>query len=106
MFKFLKQIFISTMMFFSSLWSVNPFECVSMKIYECKVWPEIVGVSVTSNDPIFYPFNTNINKCSGDCSNMADPNEKICVPDLVKNLNVKVFSLITLTNETRHLKWH
>ena len=24
----------------------------------------------------------------------------------VKNLNVKVFNLISLTNETRHIKWH
>ena len=24
----------------------------------------------------------------------------------MKNLNVKVFNLLTLTNETRHIKWH
>ena len=27
-------------------------------------------------------------------------------PDVVKNLNVKVFNLMTLTNETRAIKWH
>ena len=54
MFKFIKQIFISTMMFFSSLSNVNPLECISMKNQECKVRPEIVNVS--SNDPIFYSF--------------------------------------------------
>ena len=31
---------------------------------------------------------------------------KICVSDTVKNLNVKVFNLMTLTNETRSIKWH
>ena len=31
MFKFIKQIFVSTMMFFSCLSSMNPLECVSMK---------------------------------------------------------------------------
>ena len=30
MFKFIKQIFVSTMMFFSCLSSMNPLECVSM----------------------------------------------------------------------------
>ena len=30
----------------------------------------------------------------------------ICVPDIVKNLNVKVFNLISRNNETRHIKWH
>ena len=27
------------------------------------------------------------------------------VPDIIKNLNVKVFNLISRTNETRHIKW-
>ena len=30
----------------------------------------------------------------------------MCVPDVVKNLNVKVFSLMSRTNETRHIEWH
>ena len=30
----------------------------------------------------------------------------MCVPDVVKNFNVKVFNLMSRTNETRHTKWH
>ena len=30
----------------------------------------------------------------------------MCVPDVVKNLNIKVFKLMSRTNETRHIKWH
>ena len=30
----------------------------------------------------------------------------MCAPDVVKNLNVKVFNLMSRTNETRHIKWH
>ena len=30
----------------------------------------------------------------------------MCVPDVVKKLNVKVFSLMSRTNETRHIIWH
>ena len=44
-------------------------------------------------------------KCSGSCNNINDPYAKICVPDAVKDLNVKVFNLISKTNETRHIKW-
>ena len=29
-----------------------------------------------------------------------------CVPDVVKNINIKVFNLMPRTNETRHVKWH
>ena len=28
------------------------------------------------------------------------------VPDVVKNVNVKVFNLTSRTNKTRHIKWH
>ena len=64
--RFIKEIFISTRMFLSSLSSVNSLECVSMKNQECKVRLEIVNIG--SNHPIFYPFSTKINKCSGNCN--------------------------------------
>ena len=35
MFRFIKQIFASTMMFFDSLSNVDPLECISMKNQEC-----------------------------------------------------------------------
>ena len=33
-------------------------------------------------------------KCSGSCNNINDPYAKLCVPDVIKNLNAKVFNLI------------
>ena len=72
---FIKQIFISTMMFFSSLPNVNSLECVSLKNQECKVRPKIVDIN--SNKPIFYPFSIKINKCSGSCNNINSPHAKI-----------------------------
>ena len=104
MFKFIKQIAISAMMLFNSLLNVNPLKCVSMKIQECKVRPEIVNIS--SDDPVFYPFSIKTNKYNGNCNNINDPYARICIPDIVKNLNVKVFNLMTITNETRHIEWH
>ena len=89
-------------MFFSSLSDINSLECVSMNNQKCKVRPEIIDVS--SNNPIFYPFSINTNKCSGNCNNINDPYAKICVPGIVEKLNIKVFNLMALTNETRHIK--
>ena len=49
---FVKQIFISAMMFFGcNLSSVNPLKCISMNNQECKVRPEIVNVN--SDETIF-----------------------------------------------------
>ena len=75
-----------------------------MKNQACKVRPEIVNVN--SNEPVFYPFSIKTSKFSGKCNSINDPYAKICVPDVVKNLNVKVFNLMSRTNETRHIKWH
>ena len=30
----------------------------------------------------------------------------MCVPDVIKNLNFKVFNLMSRTNEIRHREWH
>ena len=37
---------------------------------------------------------------------MNYPYAKICVPDIAKKLNVKVFNLMSRTNETRFIEWH
>ena len=103
MFRFIKQIFISAMMFFGNLSCVNSLECISLENEECKVRPEIVNIN--SNNPIFSPFSIKANKSSDNCNSINDPHARICVPDVFKNLNVKVFNLMTLTNETRHIKW-
>ena len=84
MFRFIKQIFISALMYFGNLSNVNSLECVSMKNQEYKARPEIVDVN--SNNPIFYPFSIKVNKCNGNCNNINDPYAKICVPDTVLNL--------------------
>ena len=63
----------------------------------CKVGPEIINVN--SNEPISYPFSLTTSKCNGSCNNINDPYAKIYVPEDVKNLNVKVFNLMSTTNE-------
>ena len=69
---------------------------------ECKVRQEII--SINSNEPSFYPYSAKVNKCSGSCTNIDDPFAKLCVPDVIKNMNVRLFNLISRTNETRHIK--
>ena len=79
--------------------------CVSMNNQKCKVRPKIVDIN--SNSPMFYLFSIKVDKCSGNCNSINDPYAKICVPcDTVKDLNVRVFNLMSRNNETRHIKWH
>ena len=104
MFLFIKKCFFTGALFLSSLVSTTPLSCILMNNQACKVRPEVVNVN--SSMPVFYPFSIKTSKYSGSCNNINDPYAKICVPDAVKDLNVKVFNLIWRANETRHIKWH
>ena len=94
--------------------SVNPlnalplntilFKCISINNQECKVRPQIVNVN--EDDPVFCPYNVKTSKCSGSCNNINNPLAKVCVPDVVKNLNIKVINLVSGINETRRIEWH
>ena len=80
-------------MVLSSLVSTTPLSCISMNNQECKVRPEIINVN--SDESVFYPFSIKASKCSCSCNNINDPYAKMCVPDVGKSLNVKVFNLMS-----------
>ena len=81
-------------LFLSSIVSTTSLSCISVNNQACKVRPEIINVN--SNEPVFYPFSIKTSKCSSSCNNINDPYAKICVPDVAKDLNVKVFNLINV----------
>ena len=86
------------------LTSVNSLSYISMNNQESKTRPRVVLVN--RDKPVFFPFSVKTSKCSGNCNNINYPFAKICIPDVVKNLNFKVFNLMSRTNETRYIEWH
>ena len=54
----------------------------------------------------FILFSVKMNRCYGNCNSINDLYAKICAPDVVKNLNVKVFNLMSRSNESRSIKLH
>ena len=108
MFAFIKKVFVVAMSFLSGIafngvaLSCNALECNSMNNQECKVRSEIININ--SNEPLFYPYSVKIDKCSGSCNNIDDPYAKLCVPDTIKNIIVKVFNLMRIANETRYVE--
>ena len=98
---FIKKCFFTAITFINfNLSNVNSLECVSMNNEECKIRTEIINLN--NNEPMFYPYIIKINRCKGSCNTIIDPYAKRCVPDEVKNTNVKAFNLMSRTNETRH----
>ena len=55
---------------------------------------------------MFYPYSIKINRCKSSCNTINDPYAKICFPDQIKDTNLIIFNLMSITNETRYIKWH
>ena len=55
-----------------------------MNNQECKIRTQIIDIS--NNEPLFYPYSTEVNKCSGSCNNINDPYPGFCAPDVIKNI--------------------
>ena len=108
-FRFVKKVLFIGLTILSNFTNATPLNaiplnCISLKNQECKTRPHVVNVN--SNNPIFYPFCIITSECSGNCDNINYPYAKTDVPNIIKNLNVKVFNLMPRTNETRFIEWH
>ena len=68
--------------------------------------PKILNVNEGIGEALFYPYNVLANKCSGSCDTLDHPMSKICVPKIIKNVNMKVFNSLMRINETRNVLWH
>ena len=105
MFKFILKIFITAMTFVGcGVLNVITLKCISMGNQECKL--RLVIMNINSNEPLFYRYSIVVSKCSGSCNDINNPYPKLCIPNVVKNMNIKVFNLMSRSNETRPVSWH
>ena len=93
----LKKVFFVGLTILSGFTNANslnavPLSCISMSNQECKTRPQVVNVN--GDELVFFPFSIETSKCSGSCNNINYPYAQIGVPDVVKNLNVRVFNLM------------
>ena len=73
-----------------------------MNNQECKIRTKMINLN--TNESMFYSYNIKTNRCKGSCNTINNLYAKICVPGQIKNINVKVFNLLSRTSETRHIK--
>ena len=108
-FKFVKKVFSIGLTILSDFTNANYLNaillsCISMNNQKCETRSQVINVN--GDKLVFFPFSIETSKYSGSCNNTNCPYAKICVPDVVKNLNVKVFILMSRTNETRFTELH
>ena len=71
---------------------VNALECLSVINRERKPRFKILDVNEGIGEGLFHPYNVLVNKCSGICNGIDDPMSRICVPNIIKNVNIKVYN--------------
>ena len=64
-------------------------ECVSVINKKCMPRPKILDVNESIGEALFYLYNVQVNKCSGSCNTLDNSIEKLCVPNVIKGLNMK-----------------
>ena len=89
-----------------SIIKTKALECVSVVNQKCMPRPKILDVNEGVGEALFYPYNVLINKCSGSCDTLDDPMAKMCVPNIVKRVNMEVYNFLMRLNETRNVLWH
>ena len=90
---------------FSTL-KVGALECVLVVNQKCMSRPKILNVNEGIGEALFYPYNVLVNKCIGSCDTLDNPMSKICVPNVIKRVNMQVYNFLMRLNETRNVLWH
>ena len=89
-----------------SIIKTKALECVSVVNQKCMPRPKILDVNEGVGEALFYPYNVLVNKCSGICNTLDNPMAKLCVPNIIKRINMKVYNFLMRLNETRNVLRH
>ena len=89
-----------------SILKVNTLECLYVINQKFMPRPKILDVNEGVGEALFYPYNVLVNKCSGSCNTLDEPMAKLCVPNIIKRVNMKVYNFLMRLNETRNVLWH
>ena len=81
-------------------------ECVSVVNQKRMPRPKILNVNEGVGEALFYPYNVLVNKCSGSCDTINNSMAKLCIPNVIKRVNMQVYNFLTRLNETRNVLLH
>ena len=90
---------MKTILAMALLSSVSYLKCVLLKSQECKVREVIIN-----NKNMTYLYSIKVNRCNGNYNNITNPYARVCVPNIIKNITLKIFDLMSWKNKTKQLK--
>ena len=100
------MLLINLFISLSNVLKVNALECVSVVNQKCIPRPKILAVNEGVGEALFYLYNVLVNKCSGSCDTLDSPMTKLCVPNVIKRVNMQVYNFLMRLIENRNVLWH
>ena len=101
-----KMKIISLLISLFGIIKTKTLECVSVVNQKSMPRPKILDVNEGVGEALFYPYNVQVNKCGGSCNTLDNPMTKLCVPNVIKRVNMQVYNFLMRLNETRNVLWH
>ena len=99
MFWVIKQVFVGFLIFSRSLAT----KCLSLNNEQRMASPFLIDLNLVELK--YYLFMISLDKCNGSCDSVDDLSTKICAPSKTKDVNVKVFNMITNQIEMKQKQW-
>ena len=75
-----------------SILNVRALECVSVVNQKCMPRPKVLDVNEGVGEALFYLNNVLVNKCSGSYNTFDNPMAKLCIPNVIKRVNMQAFN--------------
>ena len=51
----------------------------------------------------YYLFMVKLGRCNGSCNTLEDPSARICIANKTEDINLNVFNVITIVNDSKIL---
>ena len=53
-----------------------------------------------------FPYKVKVDRYVGSCNDINNSHSKVCIPNIAKNVTVKIFDLMNLENTTKQVEFH
>ena len=100
--RFIKETFIVVCRFW---WITNvTAKCTSVNDQQNMVSPMLIDLNL--DELCYYPFIISMSRCNESCNTAKDPFGRICVPNKIEDVNLKVFNIIKKLNKSKAVAKH
>ena len=83
-------------------------KCVSLRNQKCQIQHTLINLHPNeySQEFQYCPFAVKLNRCFGSSNSFNDLSNKVCVPNKTEDLNLGIFNMATVINESEALTKH